>query len=224
MPYTLAFDVYGTLINTSGVFESLQKLIGPKALAFMNTWRDKQLEYSFRRSAMNKYVDFSICTKAALVYACKLHSVDMSEDQQQSLMKEYTVLPAFPDVAASLIGLKEAGHTVYAFSNGSKSALLKLFTHAQLIDLFDGIISVEGIQVFKPSPKVYAYFNTQTQSNKEKSWLISGNPFDVLGAAAYGMHTAWVKRSELAIFDTWEHSPSVVIGSLLELKDALHKE
>ena len=69
MPYTLAFDVYGTLIDTSGVFEFLHKLIGDKAELFMNTWRDKQLEYSFRRSAMDRYVDFSVCTQAGLVYA-----------------------------------------------------------------------------------------------------------------------------------------------------------
>jgi 2-haloacid dehalogenase len=46
MKQTLAFDVYGTLINTSGVFNSLELLIGEKAKPFMDTWRNKQLEYS----------------------------------------------------------------------------------------------------------------------------------------------------------------------------------
>ena len=131
----------------------------------------------------------------------------MSPAQQQAQMKEYTTLPAFPDVEESLVSLKEAGHSVYAISNGSKSALINLFTNAKLLDLFDGIISVEGIKTFKPSPKVYAYFNEQSQSTKTDSWLISGNPFDVLGAAAYGMHTAWVKRSKEKIFDPWEQEP-----------------
>ena len=52
MKYTIAFDVYGTLINTSGVFQLLQKMIGAQALPFMELWRSKQLEYSFRRGLM----------------------------------------------------------------------------------------------------------------------------------------------------------------------------
>ena len=49
---TLAFDVYGTLIDTNGVVDLLEKFIGDKAKAFSATWRDKQLEYSFRRGHM----------------------------------------------------------------------------------------------------------------------------------------------------------------------------
>jgi len=63
MKYTLAFDVYGTLIDTSGVFNSLHQMIGEKAKIFMDTLRSKQLKYSFRRGLMNKYTDFSVCTK-----------------------------------------------------------------------------------------------------------------------------------------------------------------
>lgn len=37
MKYTLAFDVYGTLINTSGAFNSLEKMIGEKAKPVMDT-------------------------------------------------------------------------------------------------------------------------------------------------------------------------------------------
>ena len=76
MKYTLAFDVYGTLINTSAVFDSLEQMIGDQAKDFMETWRNKQLEYSFRRGLMNKYTDFSVCTKEALEYCCKLLKVD----------------------------------------------------------------------------------------------------------------------------------------------------
>ena len=40
MKYTLAFDVYGTLINTSAVFDSLEQMIGDQAKDFMETWRN----------------------------------------------------------------------------------------------------------------------------------------------------------------------------------------
>ena len=41
--------------------------------------------------------------------------------------------------------------------------------NAAIIDILDGIVSVEGVQVFKPSPLVYEHFNKQTNSTKSDS-------------------------------------------------------
>lgn len=221
MKYTLALDVYGTLIDTSGVLHTLENLIGDKAIVFSNTWRDKQLEYSFRRGQMDLFVDFSVCTKDALEYSCLLHKVNLSSTQKEEIMQVYKVLPAFSDVSTALRGLKEAGHNLFAFSNGSKAAVSNLLRNANVIELFDGVISVETVGTFKPSPKVYAHFNESTNSNKSDTWLISGNPFDVLGALNYGMHSAWVRRSPSAIFDPWSIKPSTIVKDLNALPAAL---
>ena len=51
--------------------------------------------------------------------------------------------------------------------------------------------------------------------------MISGNPFDVMGAISAGMRDAWVKRSTKAIFDPWEFELTVTVGVLTELPEAL---
>ena len=139
MKYTLAFDVYGTLINTSGVFTSLEKLIGNKAKPFIDTWRNKQLEYSFRRGLMSKYVDFSVCTKDALEYSCLFFKINLTDAQKNALLVEYKVLPSFPDVKKGLQALKNEGHKIYAFSNGSANAVTKLLLNAEIIELSKAI-------------------------------------------------------------------------------------
>jgi 2-haloacid dehalogenase len=217
MKYTIAFDVYGTLINTSAVYTSLEGLIGSQAKIFMDTWRNKQLEYSFRRGLMNKYVDFSVCTKDALAYCCQFFSIKLTQSQKDALMKEYTILPAFPDVKDALDDLKKAGHKLFAFSNGSKSAVSMLLTNAKIFDLFDGIISAEGVETFKPNPLVYAHFNKESHSDKATSWLISSNSFDVIGAVSYGMQSAWVNRSSASTFDPWGIEPTITINKLTDL-------
>ena len=222
MKYTLAFDVYGTLINTSGVFNSLEKMIGVKAKLVMNTWRNKQLEYSFRRGLMNKFVDFSVCTKDALEFSCKTYKVNLSNAQKEALMNEYKVLPSFEDVKEGLQTLKNEGHKIYAFSNGSANTVSNLLINAEIIHLFDGVVSVEDVQVFKPSPLVYKHFNKKTGSTRATSWLISSNSFDVIGAASYGMRTAWVKRSSESIFDPWGNEPTTIINSIKELTTKLN--
>ncbi|MRT92307.1 haloacid dehalogenase type II [Ancylomarina sp. 16SWW S1-10-2] len=221
MKYTLAFDVYGTLINTSGVYNSLEKLIGEQAKLFMETWRNKQLEYSFKRGIMNKYVDFSVCTKDSLNYCCEVFKTDLNKAQIDSLMDEYSVLPTFPDVDTELKKLKKSGHRLFAFSNGSEKAVSNLLTNANIIERFDGIISVENIKTFKPNPLVYKHFNTETNSTKSDSWLISSNPFDVIGAISYGMRSAWVQRSPDSIFDPWGIEPTTIINKLTDLSSKL---
>ena len=100
MAITLAFDVYGTLINTHGVISLLNGMIGHTAQAFSNTWREKQLEYSFRRGLMQNYVPFSLCTQQALDYSCKAHNIALTQDQKSELLNLYKHLPCKPNTAS----------------------------------------------------------------------------------------------------------------------------
>ncbi len=63
MTTTLAFDVYGTLIDPIDVSTKLSEYVGDKASQFALIWRDKQIEYLFRRGLMREYRDFSTCTR-----------------------------------------------------------------------------------------------------------------------------------------------------------------
>ncbi|MBQ0769517.1 MAG: haloacid dehalogenase type II [Bizionia sp.] len=222
MRYTLAFDVYGTLINTEAVLTSIEKLVGNVIAApFMDTWRDKQLEYSFRRGLMDAYTDFSVCTSNALDYACIKFNTNLSPDQREMLLNEYKTLPAFSDVTKGLEALKSAGHRLFAFSNGSKASVTTLLTTANILHYFEDVVSVEHVKMFKPSPIVYNYLLKTTTSEKSKTYLISSNNFDVIGATVFGMHSVWVKRSKEAIFDPWGVEPTIVIPKITDLAKKL---
>jgi 2-haloacid dehalogenase len=214
---TLAFDVYGTLINTHGVLTALEKLVGEKAKAFSNTWRDKQLEYSFRKGLMQNYETFAVCTSQALDYTCAYYGTDMSAEQKKELMGIYRVLPAFDDVKEGVTRLKAAGFRLFAFSNGAADALEVLLNNAGIRDLFLGVVSVDDVKSFKPNPGVYSHFLRQSESTGGSAWLISSNPFDVIGALSAGMKSAWVRRSPEAIFDPWGIEPTITVSSLIEL-------
>jgi 2-haloacid dehalogenase len=218
---TLAFDVYGTLIDTNGVVDLLEKFIGNKAKAFSTTWRNKQLEYSFRRGHMQNYVSFAICTSQALDYTCLFHKVELNLEQKNELMNIYSVLPAFDDVKEALKKLKEKGFRLFAFSNGKAEAVEKLLIHAGVRELFLDVVSVDDIKTFKPSPGAYAHFLRTAQTNGNEAWLISSNPFDVIGSISAGMKSAWIQRSSESIFDPWEIQPTITVSSLLELCENL---
>ncbi len=217
MALTLAFDIYGTLIDTAGVTKYLAELIGDDAHRFSECWRQKQLEYSFRRGLMSQYVDFSVCTRDALEFTCQTLNQPLAAEAKQNLLQTYRILPAFADVLPALERLKSDGHRLFAFSNGKPNDLTSLLEHAGLSPFFSDTISVHEIGTFKPNPKVYQHFLKRTDSTAATSWLISSNPFDVLGAMAVNMQAAWIKRSPKAHFDPWGVEPTLTVESLIEL-------
>lgn len=221
MALTLGFDVYGTLIDTAGVSAALLPIAGERAPEFARRWRDKQLEYSFRRGLMGDYVSFAECTRQALAHTADSFGIGLTPGQQQGLMEAYGRLPAFADAASSLRRLSASGHRLYAFSNGQAAAVHELLERAGLLQHFRDIVSVEEVRSFKPDPAVYRRFLQRTGSAPDAAWLISANPFDVIGAAALGLRTAWVQRSSAQPFDPWGVTPDLTLGALDELPAAL---
>ncbi len=222
MSHTLAFDVYGTLIDTTGVVTALSVHLGERAAGFARLWRDKQLEYSFRRALMRRYADgFAQCTREALDYACAAHHLELGGDARAALLDGYRHLPPFPEVSVALAGLRDAGHRLYAFSNGHPDDLEVLLDQAGLGPLFVDVVSVHAVQSFKPDPAVYAHFLARSHASAADTWLVSGNPFDVLGAAAAGWRTIWVRRSAEQPFDPWGVTPTSTVAGLDGIAAAL---
>jgi 2-haloacid dehalogenase len=217
MKTVLAFDVYGTLIDTAGVLSRLQDLVGAKAQDFSQTWREKQLEYSFRRGLMRRYENFAICTRDALEYTCAYFDAELSRESKEALLGAYRVLPPFDDVTECLTGLRDDKFSLYAFSNGTTDAVETLLMKAGIRDYFLDVVSVDDLETFKPNPDVYHYFLRRSGADSGRAWLISSNPFDVVGAVSAGMQGAWVRRSAEAIFDPWGIEPTIEVSSLLEI-------
>lgn len=224
MSVTIAFDVYGTLIDTHGVVVMLHRHLGDRAAEFSRCWREKQLEYSFRRALMQNYQTFAVCTSQALDYTCACYKVPLSQEQKQELLDAYRVLPAFSDVEQGLRLAQQSGFRLYAFSNGSREAVEKLLATAGIRDFFLDVVSVDEMKSFKPNPGVYCHFLRRAESVGEETWLVSSNPFDVLGADSAGLRTAWLQRSPEAIFDPWGSDPTVTITSLVELASAVERQ
>lgn len=217
----LAFDVYGTLIDTAGVTAALEKHAGKGAVAFSGLWREKQLEYSFRRGLMQNYRDFSVCTRDALRYTARVMKVELTEVDIDSLMAGYRTLPAFPDVPEGLEKMKGAGHRMFAFSNGLRDHVAGLLENAGVNRFFEDTVSVDDLRSFKPNPAVYGHFLRRTGVPGSEAWMISANPFDVIGALSAGMKAAWIRRSPDAVFDPWDLEPTATAPDLIALAEVL---
>jgi 2-haloacid dehalogenase len=110
-----------------------------------------------------------------------------------------------------------ASFVLIAAPHTSNWDLAYLLAHAGLDAALDGIVSVHDMQSFKPDPAVYRHFLKEAGARVEETWLVSGNPFDVIGAHMAGWRTAWVKRDPTAVFDPWDIEPDAIITDISEL-------
>jgi 2-haloacid dehalogenase len=217
----LVFDVYGTLIDPFRMEEHLRAAFGEKAKEASELWRGKQIEYSFRRALMKKYRTFDACTAQALRFVSAQLGISLSEATQEELLSKYLQLPAYPDVIGALDALVAQGFTIAACSNGTESAVRGLLDLAGVLPRFSKIVSVDPIRTFKPDPAVYEHLVAELRARRNLVWLISSNPFDVIGAKACGLRAAWVQRDPKRVFDPWEFEPDLVVHGLAELPGKL---
>src|SRR6266481_5673918 len=213
MKITLAFDVYGTLVDPFGMAKHLAHDVGTKADDFAGFWREKQLEYSFRRGLMDNYADFSVCTSDALNFTCRRFKAAISPERRSELLRLYQHLPRFDDVTPALHALRSA-FRLFAFSNGMRTEIDGVLSNANILDYFDGIVTADDVRSFKPGPAVYAYAKRTTGAWSPRFWLVSSNPWDIIGARSAGLSAAWIQRSEEKIYDPWGIEPNVTVRSM----------
>jgi len=213
----LVFDLYGTLVDPLAIATDLERLMpADPARLVATTWRRTQLEYSFRLTAMNRYEDFARLTARALEFALLQHDQTLAPPAQAALLARYDSLEPFPDAVPALQALRDAGVRLALLSNGSPAMLEACLTNSGLAPLLNQVISVDAVRAYKPHPAVYRLAAATLDRPIDEIRLVSCNPFDIIGATAAGMRTAWINRSG-ARFDTLGGQPDVTIPSLADL-------
>lgn len=213
----IGFDVYGTLVDPLGIEPALREIAGDRAGELARAWRARQIEYSFRRSLMGAWAPFGVCTRDALQHATLATSgMALTSEAGDRLLALYGRLPAFPDAAPGLRALRERGHRLVAFSNGSAHAVREVLGHSGLLEQLDDVVSVAEVRIFKPHPSVYQHLAHRVGQSPGHTWLVSGNAWDVVGAKASGLRTAWVQRSPVP-FDPWGGPPELTARDLTDV-------
>ncbi|MET9782046.1 haloacid dehalogenase type II [Nocardiopsis alba] len=83
-------------------------------------------------------------------------------------------------------------YPVLGLSNASRSALLRLDAHAGL--RWHQVLSAEEVQAYKPAPEVYRLAVDVAGSPAERVLMVAAHAWDLRGAQAVGMRTAYVRR------------------------------
>ncbi|MFZ9857429.1 MAG: haloacid dehalogenase type II [Roseiflexaceae bacterium] len=188
----VAFDVFGTIIDMSGLISVLTQYCGPQASTIYHRWRQLQVEYLIRRAAMSRYIDFDTLTADALQHTLAEARIYITKTDQAMICAAITRLDCQPETLTTLQRLRTHGWRCVLFSNATPRTLEALVAHNQLINDLDDVISVAPFKCYKPHPDVYHALAKQCGTRRDRVWLVSGNHWDVTGAINAGLHGAWI--------------------------------
>ncbi len=212
----LVFDAYGTLFDVHAVIERCESFWPGKGAALSQLWRTKQLEYTWQRSLMQRYVPFSKVTREALGYACEALELPLDETRTRALMEAYLELAAYPDVPAALEALRRGGRKLAILTNGSPDMIDPLVKNRGLQKTFDAVLSVDPLKTFKPSLPVYQLAVDRLAVAAPSIGFVSSNCWDALGAKSFGFRVFWINRAGAPV-DRLGFQPDGILRGLGDL-------
>ncbi|MBH0237088.1 haloacid dehalogenase type II [Methylobrevis albus] len=209
------FDAYGTLFDVHSAVRRHAAALGPDAQRLSEIWRAKQLEYSWVRTLGRRYRSFWLLTEDALDWAfTAVPTADRG--LRADLLDAYAKLDCYPEVPALLTELRDMGVKIAILSNGSPKMLDKAVSAAGLDGLFDEVLSVDAIHVYKPDPQVYDIVTNRFRVFPSNVSFQSSNRWDIAGASEFGFRSVWINRIGAA--DEYaEMKPAAVLPSLTGL-------
>ncbi len=213
------FDAYGTLFDVHSAVAKGGGALADKAGPVSDTWRQKQLEYTWLRSLMGTHVDFWQVTRDGLDFALTAHGAQ-DDELAARLMDLYLTLDAYPEVPGLLTQLKSAGLATAILSNGSPRMLEAAVQSAGISDRLDNILSVEEVGIFKPDPRVYQLAVDRLGVAPGEICFLSSNTWDAHAASHFGFTVAWINRFRKAP-ERLPQPPAAEIFSLDQLPGLL---
>ena len=191
----LVFDAYGTIFDVHSVGRLAESHFPGKGAALSTAWRAKQLEYTWLRTLMGRYEDFSRVTVSSLDWALESLGIEAEDAIKRSLVDEYRKLAVFPEVPKALEELAET-KPLAILSNGHPEMLQAVVDHNGLRARFrGGILSVHPSKRFKPDPAVYRLAEEQLGVTRSLIGFVSSNGWDAAGAKSFGFRVFWVNRA-----------------------------
>jgi 2-haloacid dehalogenase len=206
------FDAYGTLFDFNSAASAARDELGDDWQRLSDLWRLKQLQYTWLRGLARQHADFWQVTGDALDFALATLRIERT-GLRERLMQLYLRLGTYPEVPAMLHELKNRGIKLAILSNGTPGMLAAVVTNSELNGVFDAVLSVEEVGIYKPHPSVYGLAAERLKLEPWRICFLSSNGWDAYSAKAFGFRVIWCNRfAQVA-----ERIPATPDGEIVDL-------
>lgn len=182
------FDINGTLTDPAGIGEPWDRPdLGLRIL------RNAVLS-AMAGTIAGSYTPLPEHLRDAL--ALEVHAEGLDPSRIDDALARAAALDPWPDAAAALECLRDAGWTIAALTNSGAAGGRQTLERAGLVDRFDHVLGVDAVAAFKPHPSTYAHAARTLDTAPGDITLVAAHAWDVTGAHHAGLRTAWIARGE----------------------------
>lgn len=214
----LVFDVNETLIDL-GVLRPTFERVFDSPLA-IKLWFTQLLRLSHVATLTGQYQPFNTLGGDALGLVAQMTGVELTDEDRAAVVARMSDAPPHTDVVPGLTRLKEAGFRLAALTNSSHEAMTNKLTNAGLAPFFEQMLSVDGVQKFKPALEVYRYAADQLRIATSEMLMVAAHDWDITGAMRAGCQGAYITRMGQVVSGSAE-IPTVTATDLLDLATQL---
>ena len=188
------FDVNETLSDLNPIAERFAAADLPAGA--QSTWFAALLRDGFALTALRQEVRFrELATTAVAEIVAQAGSTADVPALTASVLAGFDEARLHPDVQPGVLLLRARGLRLATLSNGAVSVAERLLGAAGIREHFDQVLSVEAVGAWKPLPEPYRYALSQLQVSPEAALMVAVHPWDLHGAKAAGLRTAWLNRN-----------------------------
>lgn len=213
-PRLILFDVNETLSDMSGLAVRFSELGLPGHLA--QTWFAGVLRDGFAVTVSGANPPFSEVASESLRSLFAAYGIADVEGGAEQVMTAFMQLPLHLDVAEGVRRLSDSGIRLATLSNGSAAVAEGLFERNGLADRFERLLSVQDAPAWKPASAAYRYALDACGALPAEAMLVAVHPWDIHGAHAAGLGTAFVNRAGVR-YPGFFARPDLEAGSLVDL-------
>ena len=222
-PKVIIFDVNETLLDLESMRSSIGEALGNRE-DLLPLWFSTMLHNSLVTTVTGDYQDFGKIGVASLLMVAQNNTIELSaDDAKNAIVTPLLSLPPHPDVKAGLTTLKKQGFKIVSLTNSSNNGVKTQFENAGLTDYFDARYSIEDIKIYKPDLRAYAWVLQQLNIQPEEALMVAAHGWDVAGARAAGLQTAFVARPGKALYPLAE-KPDYIVKDITELAQLMSKK
>lgn len=189
----LVFDINETVLDISPIDAVLADQVGQQGLKA--EWFELMIRTALVCAASGQYRDFGQLGAAAVAQLAERYGVRLPDDAAGKLGAAMRQLAPHPDVQPALVELREQGHRIVALGNSPAKTVSAQLHHAGIAALFDMAYSAEQAGALKPARGAYQYVLDHEQTTAAQAILVAAHDWDVAGAHAAGMRTAFLSRT-----------------------------
>ncbi|WP_394191276.1 haloacid dehalogenase type II [Pseudoalteromonas atlantica] len=219
-PKVIIFDVNETLLDLDSMRDSIGKALGGRD-DLLPLWFSTMLHHSLVSTAIGDYQDFGKIGVASLLMVAQNNDIKINAEQAKTaIVTPLLSLPAHADVKASLQALKDQGYKLVSLTNSSNDGVKAQFESAGLTDYFEARYSIEDIKIYKPDLRAYEWALKQLNIKAEDALMVAAHGWDVAGAKAAGLQTAFIARPGKALYPLVQE-PDYNVKNLTQLVSLL---